>query len=393
MNPVENEAVIHRLLKESDGSLQLIDAFNDVPGLKYSPGLSYWELSTNDCTEFYKTFDQVPEEFHTIIRPQMFPPEKNDISKYSLNKCMRILPHYQNTGGFFVAILTKTKALPWTRKNIERVEMSKNTDSVASNDNTAEEKSAPWGPQRKKRRTYGYKEDPYVFFTDDDPVWKSIKSFYDIDPDKVTAFKPTHLLSRTETGKKKNIYFCSGSVKELVQNNETNLKIINTGVKVFARCDNRNMTCAFRLANEGLSSISDTIGESRRIEVTKEDLVTMLNHTNPTDPPKLSSLSEATQNRIKDITAGSCLLIYNDEHDFTLTLVGWRATQTLRAYTDLHDSIHMLRMLGSDVSRYDVNKFKKIDENSVKKEDERSGDENIIENDESDVKTGEKMEE
>lgn len=39
LNPLENEAVIHRLLAENEGALQLIDASSLLPGLKYSPGI------------------------------------------------------------------------------------------------------------------------------------------------------------------------------------------------------------------------------------------------------------------------------------------------------------------------------------------------------------------
>lgn len=45
--------------------------------------------------------------------------------------------------------------------------------------------------------------------------------------------------------------------------------------------------------------------------------------------------------------------------DLTITLVGWRGTSSLRAYTDTNDTVHMLRLLGADLSKYDVNKFAK----------------------------------
>lgn len=38
INPIENEAVIHRLLAETDGALQLVDVSNSLPGLKSAPG-------------------------------------------------------------------------------------------------------------------------------------------------------------------------------------------------------------------------------------------------------------------------------------------------------------------------------------------------------------------
>lgn len=39
LNPVENEAVLHRLLKDSEGALELVDIAHLVPGLKYVPGI------------------------------------------------------------------------------------------------------------------------------------------------------------------------------------------------------------------------------------------------------------------------------------------------------------------------------------------------------------------
>ncbi|XP_031623362.1 tRNA (cytosine(34)-C(5))-methyltransferase [Contarinia nasturtii] len=381
LNPVENEAVLHRLLKDSEGALELVDSSDLLPGLKYAPGISYWELSSKECKEFYRTFDEVPKEFHTVVRPQMFPPSAEEAPKYCLEKCIRLLPHFQNTGAFFVAALTKTRPLPWERKSKEAM-ISPDEEATVSTAETAEtvdasngveEKRVPWGPQRKKRRIYGYKEDPFVFFTEDEPVWREIKSYFDIDIAKLTAFSPAQLLTRSVNGKKKNIYFCSKSVKDLVQANEEHIKIINTGVKVFARCDARNINCDFRLANEGLEAIGNVIGNARRIEVSKEDLILLLEHNNPQNPPQLDTMSDQTKERMKDVEAGSCLLVYKDnEFGFTLNVVGWKGGKSLRAYIDLNDSIHMLRLLGADVTKFEVNKFQKkeTEDKTTQKEDE-----------------------
>lgn len=99
--------------------------------------------------------------------------------------------------------------------------------------------------QRKRRRKMVYKEDPFIFFTDKEDVWPSIKNFYNISDD----FDPTCLLVRCHIGKKKNIYMTSHAVRDLVINNQSTIKFINTGVKTFVRSDNRNMKeCAFRYA-------------------------------------------------------------------------------------------------------------------------------------------------
>lgn len=155
---------------------------------------------------------------------------------------MRVLPHLQNTGGFFVAVLEKKSLLPWEKSERQiRAPIPPPATQTESATDTGE-KSAPWGPQRKRRRLHGYREDPYVFFTENEEIWTGIKQFYSLSDE----FNPLCLLTRSLGGKKKNIYFCSEQVRDLLLCNENSIKIINTGVKTFVRCDNRNMRCAFR---------------------------------------------------------------------------------------------------------------------------------------------------
>lgn len=103
LNPIENEAVIHRMLLEGNGALELVDVTGSLPGLKYTPGksklfyktqyfffiiflgMSDWLVSSRNL-EFYKTFDEVDEKWQTTIRPQMFPPKEEDRSKYNLER-------------------------------------------------------------------------------------------------------------------------------------------------------------------------------------------------------------------------------------------------------------------------------------------------------------------
>lgn len=76
--------------------------------------------------------------------------------------------------------------------------------------------------------------------------------------------------------------------------------MINTGVKTFVRCDNKNMKCAFRLAQEGMQSIFHYIGKSRKLKVMKEDLIMLLQNNEPRTPPEIIKLSSVTQELLKD---------------------------------------------------------------------------------------------
>lgn len=165
------------------------------------------------------------------------------VFNFNYSFSIRILPHLQNTGGFFVAAIQKKSLLPW-EKNAKKQEIKKTDEPNAdvSQESGNGEKSSSNGPQHKRRRLHGYKEDPYVFFTADELVWKQLKNFYKLSEE----FNPLCLLSRSTSEKKKNVYFCSEQIRDLLLCNEHEVKIINTGVKTFVRCDNRNMDCPFR---------------------------------------------------------------------------------------------------------------------------------------------------
>ncbi|XP_012216033.2 tRNA (cytosine(34)-C(5))-methyltransferase isoform X2 [Linepithema humile] len=377
LNPIENEAVLHRLLCETGDSVQLVDCRDLVPGLICDSGVTHWKPASKNL-QYYDTWDDVPEQWQTQVRPKMFPPQADEVSRFHLERCMRILPHHQDTGGFFVAILEKIAPLPWENKtctlsqNVQNLgdngnknevsleeEASRDEKRLESGKRTLEEEKKSRESQRKRRKIVGYREDPFVFFKDEtEDVWQSIKNFYGISDD----LNPQCLLVRCHEGKKKNIYFTSPAIRDIVMSNENRVKMINTGVKTFVRCDNKNMSCAFRLAQEGMQSIIHYISDNRKLQVTKEDLIMLLQNNDPHTPPEIVKLNPDTQERLKDFATGSCILLYKEEktdnlNQLNLQLVGWRGIMSLRAYVTTCDAIHYLRLLGADCSKFERNKF------------------------------------
>lgn len=366
-NPIENEGVICRLLAESEGSLELVDVSSQLQGLKSCPGVSCWYPASRDMA-IYESYDEVPEKWQSQVSPHLFPPSEEDAPKYHLNRCMRILPHHQDTGGFFVAVLKKVALLPWEASGKNKVsgaplpvtDDQKQSGSLNCEVDGAAEGGGEDGRRIKRRKIQGYREDPFVFFGESEPVWPSIRNFYELDDSILSG-----LLTRCAVGKKKNIYFVSPTVRAIVENNQTRVKLINTGVRAFVRCDNVKKSedhCSFRLAQEGLSSISSFIGPKRRIQLTKNDMLVLLNNNDPKYPPEVTLLESETQERIKDLSNGSCVLEYKGEDGLNFELVGWRGVRTMRAYISLSDCVHYLRLLGGDVSKYERNKFRKEEE-------------------------------
>jgi multisite-specific tRNA:(cytosine-C5)-methyltransferase len=130
LNPVENEAVVAAAIEACGGNskVRLVDCSDHLPNLKRKPGLNVWKvLDTSSVTaagektahmftnwEAYqkaraKYEAEEPErQFSTKMTPGCFPPiSKSEEERIPLEHCIRVYPHLQDTGGFFIAILEK----------------------------------------------------------------------------------------------------------------------------------------------------------------------------------------------------------------------------------------------------------------------------------------------
>lgn len=56
------------------------------------------------------SMEEVGDDMRRVVVPSMFPPSAEDAAKLNLHRSFRILPHSQDSGGFFIAIIRKTKA-------------------------------------------------------------------------------------------------------------------------------------------------------------------------------------------------------------------------------------------------------------------------------------------
>lgn len=194
-NPIENEAVVAELLRS--GGLELVET--NVKGFITRPGRTSWKVlfdgklpnddiaaanqeaaikTYNDSAKDtdrpmfeptswdnlltiaastglipYESYDDVPIEMRKKIRPSVFPPSKHEIENFHLGRCLRCLPHDNNTGGFFSAVLKKVK--PVTRRDRRR-ELEAKEEGHKNDD--AE-------PDRKRQK----------FYEDDEGASKTLK--------------------------------------------------------------------------------------------------------------------------------------------------------------------------------------------------------------------------
>ncbi|ODH12828.1 hypothetical protein ACO22_07872, partial [Paracoccidioides brasiliensis] len=112
MNPVENEAVIASVIDRCGGpsKVHIMDCSNELPTLKRFPGLKSWSVMDKQgrtWTNWKDVEDAVSQGDETLSRmvEGMFSPSEEE--GIDLSRCMRIYPHQQDTGAFFIAVLEK----------------------------------------------------------------------------------------------------------------------------------------------------------------------------------------------------------------------------------------------------------------------------------------------
>lgn len=120
-NPIENEAVVAEVLRRCGGAIELVDVSARHPGLRRREGLAHWlviddhgrEWPSADALEGARLPARVRRRFHR----SMWPPaarggaEEAGAGAPPLHRCVRLLPHLNDTGGFFIAVLRKVR--PW----------------------------------------------------------------------------------------------------------------------------------------------------------------------------------------------------------------------------------------------------------------------------------------
>lgn len=108
LNPIENEAVVSAmLLSLSNRCLRLVDVSDHLPLLKRRAGLRSWRVWHRG--QWHETWESMKERFPRKC-PQMqtlFPPCREVVDEIHLERCVRLLPHDQDCGGFFIAVFEK----------------------------------------------------------------------------------------------------------------------------------------------------------------------------------------------------------------------------------------------------------------------------------------------
>ncbi|KAL9030686.1 MAG: hypothetical protein Q9196_001208 [Gyalolechia fulgens] len=154
MNPIENEAVVASAIERCGGlsKVAIVDCKDQLPGLIRRPGLSTWNVMDRNGMGVYKSWAEVQDHPGKTLEG-MFPPT----AQLPLDRCMRIYPHLQDTGAFFIAVLEKkseikakpesgpqrTEAKPSIIAAVEEIEAKPTTDTLGTAKIDALDRIAP----------------------------------------------------------------------------------------------------------------------------------------------------------------------------------------------------------------------------------------------------------
>ncbi|KAK0425499.1 hypothetical protein QR680_009237 [Steinernema hermaphroditum] len=322
LNPIEDEAVLAELLRHFDGTVELVDVSDKLPELKRSHGVSDWKVIDRDMNE-YASHEEVPSRLKRPIQPSMFPPSREEAERFHLDRSFRVLPHVQNTGGFFVAVLNK------------KAQINPKAD--------ADDSAVAKPPAPKKRKMQGYLEDPFVFLEKGDERFLDVSSYYGIK----SSFPAENMLARTkEADQKRTLYFVNSAVKEFLQCNQERVKVINAGVKMFGRTETKFNACKFRLAQDGLKIVLPYM-EKRVVEISPDEMNMIMRGLdgNPNYPREKLECDKI----LGDLQSGSVVL-KAARGSVTKSICAWIGARSVSPYISKEERIHIVRMLGYDTT-------------------------------------------
>lgn len=248
---------------------------------------------------------------------------------YALHS-LRIYPHMQDTGGFFVAVFEKVK--PFTREDKlidDQAKEGKEEQPVVSDIEPKEEEVSPpvatEQAQPKKQDKGDNKSACFELMDPENPESKEIRfvpksglssagmktadpiflmvlcrDFYGLE----STFPRDQFLVRSEGKEKsKTIYFISRAVRDLLTSPDVHkLKVVMTGVRLFVRQNSATIEehsrTPYRLTGEGVPLLKRVMSQRRRVTITRyAELKTLLTEAYP----RFDSFGEKTAHQLDTI--------------------------------------------------------------------------------------------
>lgn len=385
LSPIENEAVVAEALRRWGKKIKLVNVDNELPGLKRRQGISDWKVFGKDMEIKNKGEDGLPDT--------LFPPTEEEAKDFNLQNCVRVYPHLQNTGGFFITVFEKLDDEPVKRKAVdagsesldakkpkladasESNETSTPQPVVVSNDTVVADKPVE---MKKTKLPRDANEEPFIFLDPENPKIAECYGFYGFSD----SFRKDCTLVRNLTGEPvRTVYYASPPIKELLTIKEQKLKLVHGGIKLFVAQRSESTSCPWRIQTEALHTIEHFVGKERRLKCNLE----LLRYLFTNGFPKIDEIRE--QNIDAEFLEGleskeeGCLFLEVERGNNleALFLPIWKGRSNVNLMVSKKDTHELLsRVFDIDTSAKDEVKevihLKKITEERQEKKDEEAED-------------------
>lgn len=348
LNPIENESVIAAALRKWGDKIRLVNCDEKLPGLVRSKGITQWPV-------YDKTFALKEKGDEGVIQT-WFPPTEEEAAKFHLENCIRVYPHQQNTGGFFITVFEKVGAVNTedevkkaTEQTDDEPQLKKQKieeDAVAPSTTVS---TAPETQPKKEKLPRDANEEPFFFLEPNHRQLQSCWNFYGID-DK---FDKSSCLVRNASGEPTRvIYHVASSLKNVLQANEDRLKVIYSGVKLFVS-QRSDIECSWRIQSEALPIMKHHMNYNRVVKASPEIFQKLLTEAFPRfEEMEESHISDDFVAKMKSLSAGCAFIEVEREQDKeSLFLPVWNGSKCVNLMVCKEDTHELLyRIFGIETT-------------------------------------------
>ncbi|WBW73256.1 tRNA (cytosine-5-)-methyltransferase [Schizosaccharomyces osmophilus] len=294
MNPIENEAVVAAVLKASKGSVRLIDVSDEIPELKRSPGVKSWTVCDSDLNT-YSSFESVPKDLNGKMAKSLWPLPEEELTQMGIERCMRVYPHHQNTGGFFVAVIEKCdnsevslkKDIPEQENSDEAGKKAEVEQPLLKKQKSSKfEKRLVSAEHRALKAGNKYHElDPFVYIKENDELLDNIYESFKMNDNHLK--KDLFFVRNLEGTISRAVYVSNSLFKNIIESNRNRVKFVHGGLKIFVKQDFGSLSkevakdtnvCVFRVQSDGSRLASHCISRDCVLTTNLSDLMIFLDH-------------------------------------------------------------------------------------------------------------------
>src|SRR5699024_10358249 len=136
-------------------------------GLKRRPGVLLWPVLGKDM--------EPREPGAADVAALVFPPSEEEAARFHLDRCMRVYPHLQNTGGFFITVFEKLDDKKREADEATAPAKAQKTDADATPAEAKEASATPAvtpAPEEKPKKVKmprNANEEPFIMLPASDP--------------------------------------------------------------------------------------------------------------------------------------------------------------------------------------------------------------------------------